>query len=1228
MNRKKLCILIILVLPMLLIGQQWTILATYTIPGKASGLAYDGTYLYSGIYGSNGDEVHRINPADGTNTLLFSNTSINDSYGMTWDGNHLWITDHVTSSSVPATAVQLDLNGTILSQFNLPDHYMSGIASDNGDFWVATYYLSGNPEYIYKVNSTGVILDTLLAPAAQPWDLCLENGDLWVADYYDNTLFKVDTSSGAIIESHLAENDRPAGIVYDGQYLWYVDGALSSPSTLYKVDLGGTGTPVIELSFDQHDFENVNLGSSGSMNLTITNGGTGDLTISGINFTNNRFSSTFTVPQTITPSGSINASLLFTPLFNGPAFGMLTIDSNDPIDPQIQVELTGYGLTQVKDIEVEYTQMDFYNIRIGAHTAKRILISNQGATGLTISDINFDNAAFYLDPGQALPTYLATRDTLSLRYWFSPPTTGQYLGTMTIVSDDPDEPNLAVTVAGEGILNDPTMGTELWYLNSNQENEKVIAFRNFVDITGDGIRELLVADNEYQVHCVNGNSSGEADILWTFNSQLGTYWTGSIYQEPGLKVTGDLNGDDLADVVVGTAWGSRSIFAVDGSDGSIIWYFDSHTIGDGGWIYEIDGKYDFNADGVPDILACAGDDSYGTGPKRVWLFDGTNGNLIWQHLFGVAIASVISIEDATGDGIPEVVCGESVNSSSAYVYLLNGANGNTLYSWNSGSSAVMALTTIADGNGDGLEDFCYGDFQGDFVAHSTTNTFLWSVSLGSGLITHLDKLTTSNGEYILPSLLGNYTYPVIDTDDGSFLWSISPGGYTLDSAPITDIDADGINDVLIGTYDGSSGNHRILVASGSDGQSVYDYTPGSPVEQVIAIDDLDGNGSSEIVYGLRNGYLYCISGGTDGSQTNNPPAITAVSHAPAYPSSDDDVWVSATITDDISIISATCYWGNDSISFPNSITMIPVGGLDRFQTASSIPAESAGFSVYYFIEAQDLTDTTTSPVFGYTVFDPPSLFINEIMYNSPEVADNEWIELYNGESVALDLAGYYLKTGSSATVLLILPAGASIAPGEYFTIALSTGTPPLPFVPDYDGSGSITLNDNGDLISLYDPNGPLVNSLVFDDVSPWPPEPDGAGPSLELIAPTLDNTLATSWQTSWITGGTPGTVNSDSTMVGTNPDNHQQPHEFTLHQNYPNPFNPRSTIPFALPVATQVNLSVFDLTGHRVAVLIDDYLEAGYYTKSFLADGLASGIYLYRLKTNRFVSTKKLIIVK
>jgi hypothetical protein len=112
--------------------------------------------LYYGIYGANGDHFYQVNPSNGNAVLLFTNPAIGDCFGMTWDGSSLWITDHETSPSIPAKAIELDLTGNILSQFDLPDHYMSGIAYDNGDFWVSTYY--PDPGVIYKVDGTGAVL--------------------------------------------------------------------------------------------------------------------------------------------------------------------------------------------------------------------------------------------------------------------------------------------------------------------------------------------------------------------------------------------------------------------------------------------------------------------------------------------------------------------------------------------------------------------------------------------------------------------------------------------------------------------------------------------------------------------------------------------------------------------------------------------------------------------------------------------------------------------------------------------------------------------------------------------------------------------------------------------------------------------------------------------------------------------------------------------------------------
>jgi len=131
---------------------------------------------------------------------------------------------------------------------------MSGIACDGGNFWVMTYY--PDPGTVYKMTPTGTILQQFTPPNNQPWDICKQGDNLWIADYNANMISKV-TQTGTLLENQASEIQKPAGIAWDGQYLWYVAGALSAPSTLYKVDLSGTGTPVIGVSFTQHDFGNV-----------------------------------------------------------------------------------------------------------------------------------------------------------------------------------------------------------------------------------------------------------------------------------------------------------------------------------------------------------------------------------------------------------------------------------------------------------------------------------------------------------------------------------------------------------------------------------------------------------------------------------------------------------------------------------------------------------------------------------------------------------------------------------------------------------------------------------------------------------------------------------------------------------------------------------------------------------------------------------------------------------
>ncbi len=88
------------------------------------------------------------------------------------------------------------------------------------------------------------------------------------------------------------------------------------------------------------------------------------------------------------------------------------------------------------------------------------------------------------------------------------------------------------------------------------------------------------------------------------------------------------------------------------------------------------------------------------------------------------------------------------------------------------------------------------------------------------------------------------------------------------------------------------------------------------------------------------------------------------------------------------------------------------------------------------------------------------------------------------------------------------------------------------------------------------------------------------------------------------------------------------PRKFSLGQNYPNPFNPTTSIVYELPEPTSVRLSVFDMLGQEVAVLVDGEKSAGRHAVRFNAGGLTSGIYVYRIHAGTFTQTRKVMLMK
>jgi hypothetical protein len=91
---------------------------------------------------------------------------------------------------------------------------------------------------------------------------------------------------------------------------------------------------------------------------------------------------------------------------------------------------------------------------------------------------------------------------------------------------------------------------------------------------------------------------------------------------------------------------------------------------------------------------------------------------------------------------------------------------------------------------------------------------------------------------------------------------------------------------------------------------------------------------------------------------------------------------------------------------------------------------------------------------------------------------------------------------------------------------------------------------------------------------------------------------------------------------------HTKVNSYDLSQNYPNPFNPATTIKYQIPKAGMVTLKVYDILGNEVESLVNEFKNEGRYNVNFDASKLASGVYIYQIKSSDYMSSKKMVLIK
>jgi hypothetical protein len=101
-----------------------------------------------------------------------------------------------------------------------------------------------------------------------------------------------------------------------------------------------------------------------------------------------------------------------------------------------------------------------------------------------------------------------------------------------------------------------------------------------------------------------------------------------------------------------------------------------------------------------------------------------------------------------------------------------------------------------------------------------------------------------------------------------------------------------------------------------------------------------------------------------------------------------------------------------------------------------------------------------------------------------------------------------------------------------------------------------------------------------------------------------------------------------SGVTSVDPVDQTVPAGFRLSQNYPNPFNPSTTIEFSMPKSAHVRINIYNTLGDLVHTLVDENLSPGTHRRQWVASGLTSGVYFYRIQTNGYVETKRLVLLK
>jgi len=865
------------------------VIAQFDIPGNSSGLAFDGRLLWVGGEGARSGWIWSIDPNNGSIVDSIP-APAPDCIGMEWMG------DRLAFISGRSDSTYLITRDGIVQAFRNPYRYMSGVTADSVALWGSTYYDPVGALVRYDLQ--GRILSTVPHSGRQSRDMTFHQGKIFITDLLSQTVRILTPSNGRLVRAFNGLGSNPDGLTSDGEYLYLTtDGPSKNGDKLYKISIRPEGG--IRLSSLFYNFGSVVIDGEKNWTLWIYNDGAQSTRLVSLQPADGNgdifIPNVWQFPTTIAPGDSVGLTFTFSPAFAESAhvrYG-LTYDLDRVTN---WVDLRGKGVRQPRDIIVRQRRIDFGQVLSGPFvrlSGMRLLeVESNGGDPLTINTIIFSNDAFSCGNFR-MPFVMRSPGMYYIPLIFRPVISGTTQGTASIFCDDPDAGRIVVELTGQSQQQCYNGGMPLWskeFGSRNQPVPQVRAMQDIGDITADGLADLIVADNNYNITAFHAASTSSPYTVWNYRTDLNPWRSGLVPGKRALSEGGDWDEDGLDDIVFGLDGGAARIQAISPRFGRELWVFDTHHLpGGGGKAITVQGSHDFNGDRIRDVYAAITGMNETCATNGIILLDGRNGQLRWFTRLDLAPVDLMRIDDITGDFITDLVVVMVNGDVAAY----DGQRGRLIWRERLNVRDVRAQFILGDANRDGSQDIIVVTYtNGIHLFNGSNGVKLWQISDRQNGLTELTvaaPLGDLNGNGSPDFVVGNMGgfLRAVDGRTSAMAWyEPLPLGSAATSITTTmDFDFDGRREAAVGT---NGGRLFLYSGNGRDGiWSISNAQEGNGFVYIITSRDIDGNGEEDVFGVTELGKIYCIAGSYVGQAApefnTGTLAPKAIMLEPAYP---------------------------------------------------------------------------------------------------------------------------------------------------------------------------------------------------------------------------------------------------------------------------------------------------------------------------------------------------------